>query len=194
MREKEERGAVGKRFSQTLGGTRLTEFNQEKGSSFVNRLNKEATSFFFTNFPEETLVVDLWRVFARFGRIGEVYVPNKVDKRGRRFGFAKFLEVNNVEELSKRMEDVWCGSFKLRVNLSRFGRASNQKQVVVAAESCLFGVSPPRILFFSFCGEGFVGVCLEWGAQKHICFVVLIGVLNLFGSKTIGLIIKISKS
>jgi hypothetical protein len=27
-------------------------------------------------------------------------------------------------------------------------------------------------LIFSFIGEGFVGVCLEWGVEKHVCFVV----------------------
>jgi hypothetical protein len=62
--------------------------------------------------------------------VGEVYVPNKVDVRGRRFGFAKFLEVKNVEELSKSLEEVWCGTYKLRVNLSRFGRTTNKKPEV----------------------------------------------------------------
>jgi hypothetical protein len=127
MREKVEREGLGKHSSQPLGGVRLTEFTHERGSNFVRRLNKEAVSFFFTNFPEELLVVDLWRVFAKYGRVGEVYVPNKVDRRGRRFGFAKFLEVLNVEELSRQLEEVWCGSFKLKVNLSRFGRTNNTK-------------------------------------------------------------------
>jgi RNA recognition motif-containing protein len=127
MRGKVEREGVGKPSSQTMGGVRLTEFNRERFSGFVRRLNNEAITYFFTNFPEETMVVDLWRVFAKYGRVGEVYVPNKVDKWGWRFGFAKFLEVQNVEELSSKLEEVWCGSFKLKVNLSRFGRNSNLK-------------------------------------------------------------------
>ncbi|MCI18892.1 endonuclease/exonuclease/phosphatase family protein, partial [Trifolium medium] len=72
----------------------------------------------------------LWKVFARYGRVGEVYVPNKVDRWGRRFGFTKFLEVQNVEESSKKLGDVWCGTYKLRINLSRFGRNNNQKAIV----------------------------------------------------------------
>jgi hypothetical protein len=47
--------------------------------------------------------------------VGEVYVPNKVDKRGCRLGFVKFKEVLDVEELSKKLENVWHGSYKLRV-------------------------------------------------------------------------------
>ncbi|MCI44762.1 endonuclease/exonuclease/phosphatase family protein, partial [Trifolium medium] len=89
---------------------------------FVNRLNKETTSFFFTNFPEGTLVMELWKLFAKYGRVGEVYIPNKLDIRGNKFGFVKFKEVKEVEELSNNLEDVWIGSYKLRINLSRFGR------------------------------------------------------------------------
>jgi hypothetical protein len=89
-------------------------------------MNKETTPFFFTNFPVETQVGELWTLFAKFGRIGEVYIPSKLDKRGNRFGFVKFKEVKNVEALSERLEDVWLGSYKLRVNLSRFGRNSSK--------------------------------------------------------------------
>jgi RNA recognition motif-containing protein len=67
-------------------------------------------------------VVDLWRAFGKYGRIGEVYVPNKVDIRGCRFGFVKFKEVTNVTEFSKKLENVWFGTYKLRINLARFGR------------------------------------------------------------------------
>ncbi|MCI03981.1 transcription factor jungbrunnen 1-like, partial [Trifolium medium] len=108
------------------GAVRLTEFDPVRKDGFVNRLNKETTSFFFTNFPEETQVVELWTLFAKHGRIGEVYIPQKRDKRGNRFGFVKFKDVKNLEALSERLEDVWLGSFKLRVNLSRFGRNSSR--------------------------------------------------------------------
>jgi hypothetical protein len=53
-----------------------------------------------------------------------MYTPKKVDRWGRRFGFVKFKEVQNVEVLCKKLKDVWCGTFKVRVNLSRYGRDS----------------------------------------------------------------------
>ncbi|MCI54120.1 hypothetical protein A2U01_0075368, partial [Trifolium medium] len=64
--------------------------------------------------------------FAKFGRVGEVYIPNKFDKRGCRFGFVKFKDVKGVDALSSRLEDVWIGSYKLRINLARFGRNSSK--------------------------------------------------------------------
>jgi hypothetical protein len=57
--------------------------------------------------------------------VGEVYIPKKLDKKGRRFGFVKFKEVHEVEKLSESLSDVWIGSFKLWINRSRFQRADN---------------------------------------------------------------------
>jgi hypothetical protein len=48
--------------------------------------------------------------FLKYGRVGEVYLPKKLDKRGKRFGFVKFKE---VEVLSEKLRDVWMGSYKL---------------------------------------------------------------------------------
>jgi hypothetical protein len=118
MREKGEKEAP-PRASRAV---RLTEFDPQRKDGFVNRMNKETTSFFVTNFPEEAEVMELWTIFAKFGRVGEVYVPKKRDKRGNRFGFVKFKEVTNIEALSSRLEDVWLGTYKLRVNLSLFDR------------------------------------------------------------------------
>jgi hypothetical protein len=56
--------------------------------------------------------------FARFGRVGEVYIPNKVDKQGKRFGFVKFREVRDEVELLRML---WRRNSLLacRVNESR---------------------------------------------------------------------------
>jgi hypothetical protein len=116
---------------------RLTEYESGKRDGFVQKLNREATSFFFTNFSEDTMVVELWKVFARHGRVGEVYIPKKKDKWGRCFGFVKFLEVKNVAELSSRLEDVWVYTFHLRINLSYFGR--DKKQVVQKPQKSIGG-------------------------------------------------------
>jgi hypothetical protein len=123
MREKLERDALG--HQPRVGGVRLTEFVPEKSDGYVKRLDNMSTSFFFTNFPEETLAVDLWKLFARFGRVGEVFIPKKLNRWGERFGFVKYMEVKEVAELSRRLGDVWVGTYKLRVNLSRFAKGSS---------------------------------------------------------------------
>ncbi|PNX64624.1 hypothetical protein L195_g062207, partial [Trifolium pratense] len=89
-------------------------------SGYVHNIDKVATSFFVTNFPDELNLGDLWKIFAKFGSLGDVYIPNKVDKWGKRFAFVKFKNVKDVAALSERLEDVWSGKFKLRVNRARF--------------------------------------------------------------------------
>ncbi|MCH93535.1 RNA recognition motif, partial [Trifolium medium] len=65
---------------------------------------------------------------ARYGRVGDVYIPKKVDKWGRHFGFVKFREVKEIGELNQDLEDVWIGSFKLQVNRSRFDRNEESRK------------------------------------------------------------------
>ncbi|GAU30343.1 hypothetical protein TSUD_212000 [Trifolium subterraneum] len=94
---------------------------------YLHNVDQDSISFFITNFPEDCTGENLWEVFARFGRLGDVYIPKKVDKWGRRFGFVKYREVKEVEVLSKSLQDVWVGSFKLRVNKSRFNRNEEKR-------------------------------------------------------------------
>jgi hypothetical protein len=114
MRESEEREALGKSRAQKRNG-------------FLLNLDKTTTSFFITNFPEEATTEDLWKLFLKYGRIGEVFIPRKRDKKGRRFGFVKFKEVVEIEALTESLCNVWMGSFKLIVNRSRFARLEKKE-------------------------------------------------------------------
>jgi len=67
-------------------------------------------------------VSELYTVFLHFGNVGEVYVPLKCDRRGRRFGFVKFQDVVDEEVLGFRLGEVWLGDSRLELNKARFGR------------------------------------------------------------------------
>jgi hypothetical protein len=126
MREKVEREGVeiGRPFRRELHGE-SSHFGgrySEKTKGFVHHLDRTTTSFYFTNFPGDVKVMELWGLFSKHGRVGEVYIPRKLDNKGHKFGFVKFKEVTNVRELEERLSNVWWGSFKLRINLSRFNR------------------------------------------------------------------------
>jgi hypothetical protein len=114
MRENLEREIVGRREQSRA--------EADSRSEFIRNLDKSSISFYITNFPDEAKTVELWKLFARFDRIGEVYIPNKVDKWGKRFGFVKFKEVRDLERLEERLSDVWMGTYKLRINRARFSR------------------------------------------------------------------------
>ncbi|MCH99441.1 RNA-binding protein 25-like, partial [Trifolium medium] len=84
-----------------------------------NRIKEgEVTTFYFTNFPEYLTVEDLWEKFARIWRVDEVFIPLKLDRKGKRFGFVRFWEIQNVEMLLRKIEDIWFDTYKLRANLA----------------------------------------------------------------------------
>jgi hypothetical protein len=89
MREKVEREGVGVHGAVRGSGG--------KSNEFIQNIDQISTSFYFTNFPEDLKSGDLWEVFAKFGHVVDVYIPFKVDKRGKRFGFVKFKDVLDVD-------------------------------------------------------------------------------------------------
>lgn len=91
-----------------------------------SNLLKHATSFFFTNFPEHFGEEDLWRVFTNWGQVREVFIPPKRDKLGNRFGFVRFIGVDNPSRLEGNLNTNWFGNLKLKVNNPRFGRGVNR--------------------------------------------------------------------
>lgn len=95
---------------------------ERKRKVLFRQLVSFTTPFFFTHFLENLSNSDLRKLFARYGNVEEVFVPRKRDKWGRRFGFVKYKEVTNEEVLWYKLEEVWWGDMKLKVNRARFGR------------------------------------------------------------------------
>ncbi|KAK2367022.1 heterogeneous nuclear ribonucleoprotein [Trifolium repens] len=112
---------------ETVGGEGSSRAAAAKKKEYLLHLEKVTTSFFITNFPDNASSGDLLKLFLKYGRVAEVYIPRKVDKRGRRFGFVKFMEVSDEDALEDNLREVWMGSFKLWVNRSRFGRSESKE-------------------------------------------------------------------
>jgi hypothetical protein len=57
------------------------------------------TTFLFTNFPERYGAKAIFNAFHNYGEVVEIVIPNKRDKGGRRFGFARFDQVTDLCKL-----------------------------------------------------------------------------------------------
>ncbi|KAK2418293.1 Major facilitator superfamily protein [Trifolium repens] len=101
-------------------GKKFKNKNQYPETTSYRNNPANTTTFYITNFPDD--VNDLWKSFARYWRVGEVYIPAKTDRHGKRFGFARFADVDNVQSLLEKIEGTWIGTFKIRANISRFKR------------------------------------------------------------------------
>lgn len=92
---------------------------KHKLSAYVRITQTECVFFFFTNFPTGT--GEGW--FRRcFGEYGDVFIPRKRRKEGKSFGFVRYWNVVDVEELLLVLKEITVGNLKLRVNVSRFRR------------------------------------------------------------------------
>ncbi|XP_057443861.1 uncharacterized protein LOC130736017 [Lotus japonicus] len=101
---------------------------QEKGN---------ITSYVFTNFPEEWDEKSMWGVFQRYGRVWAVFISPRRDRRGKRFGVVRFMNVQDPKQFEWKLDGIIIGSTKLHVNIPRFIKGvkatpiplgSNQKQ------------------------------------------------------------------
>ncbi|WJX73645.1 hypothetical protein P8452_57404 [Trifolium repens] len=63
-----------------------------------------------------------------YWKVGEVYIPNKLDKAGKRFGFARFEDVDDRQKLLEKIEATWIGTYKIRANLPKFTRGEGFKK------------------------------------------------------------------
>jgi RNA recognition motif-containing protein len=112
---------------------------EKRLAGFVRAAQQDCVTFFFTNFPLTENLVGLRRVFGGFGRVRDIFIPSKLTKLGQRFGFVRFKNVIEVNVLLAKLQEVWIGSFKLRVNVSKFGRDSHEDVNVRGSNTGLEG-------------------------------------------------------
>ncbi|GJZ00486.1 RNA-directed DNA polymerase, eukaryota, reverse transcriptase zinc-binding domain protein [Tanacetum coccineum] len=96
----------------------------------ANLFNKDmeniATSFFIINFPIYVDAKRLWIACESFGRIADAFIAKKLSKRGKRFGFVRFLGVSNEEDLARKLSTIWIDSFHLFAAVAMFPRSLHQ--------------------------------------------------------------------
>lgn len=61
-----------------------------------------------------------------------IYIAQKQNKKGWRFGFVKIILDFNMDDSLKFLNGIWFGSFKLKVNCRRFGKQIVSKPSVSA--------------------------------------------------------------
>ncbi|GLT29698.1 hypothetical protein SLA2020_045450 [Shorea laevis] len=90
-------------------GSKRWQFRSEYRRRVIgvdNHFLGQTTTFFFYNFRDKWEVEDLWHGFKMYGKVVDVFVLQKRDKRGRRFGFVRLSGVQNEKSMEKRLNEV----------------------------------------------------------------------------------------
>ncbi|GJZ10864.1 RNA-directed DNA polymerase, eukaryota [Tanacetum coccineum] len=98
-----------------------------KARSFADLTNSISKSIFVTNFPDSTTVSELWKLCQSYGKVVDVYIPNRRSKAGKRFAFVRFIKVENVDRLVGNLCTLWIGRMHLHANVVRFERPPLQE-------------------------------------------------------------------
>ncbi|GKC13322.1 RNA-directed DNA polymerase, eukaryota [Tanacetum coccineum] len=69
----------------------------------VIRISK---SVFVTNFPDSFGSRDLWNLCEAYGKVVDMFIPNRKSKAGKRFAFVRFIRVYDMERLIEGFAEV----------------------------------------------------------------------------------------
>ncbi|GJX80885.1 RNA-directed DNA polymerase, eukaryota [Tanacetum coccineum] len=99
----------------------------EKRRNKAQKLNR-TTTYFFTDIPPGWNDNDLWKLFAKYGRISDVYIAKKKTAKGKDFGFARFLNVSNPTSFETTLNSITIGNYRLSINIARYQHQHQQRK------------------------------------------------------------------
>lgn len=97
---------------------------QERNKSVLKVIDGVSTSFYFIGFSDEWERSAMWRFFKSFGNVVDVYVPQKRAKNGKKFGFFRFIGIDNECMLVDKITAAWAGKDRLVMNKAKYERSA----------------------------------------------------------------------
>ncbi|XP_058775601.1 uncharacterized protein LOC131649870 [Vicia villosa] len=85
----------------------------------------KSASIYFSEVPDRVKAREIFGLFGCIGEIVEVVIPPKRNKLGKRFGFARFKDVEDVRRLAVKLDNVFIDGTKIHANPPRFERNNN---------------------------------------------------------------------
>lgn len=81
---------------------------------------KGIMTFYVWNIPMMGNGQFLKQTLAAKGDMTDFFIPAKTNRTGEKFGFVRYRNVRNVESLARRLDDIWIGSYKIRLKIAKF--------------------------------------------------------------------------
>nr|GEU48915.1 UvrD-like helicase, ATP-binding domain, P-loop containing nucleoside triphosphate hydrolase [Tanacetum cinerariifolium] len=78
-----------------------------------DHVQQVSQSIFVTNFPDHFFYRDLWRVCEEYGKVIDVYIPNRRLQSGKCYAFVRYVKIANIDKVVENLCAAWIG--RLRV-------------------------------------------------------------------------------
>ncbi|CAH1439809.1 unnamed protein product [Lactuca virosa] len=81
--------------------------------------NNNVINFYVTNIPTGVTKAEFKEIFSPFGKLIDIYFGEKKGKKGKNFGFIKFVDVPNVRGLEQQLNGTRCRNNMLEINVEK---------------------------------------------------------------------------
>ncbi|KAL4575220.1 hypothetical protein LXL04_022062 [Taraxacum kok-saghyz] len=82
----------------------------------------EETTYFVSNIPKEARKAEIRNVFNKYGRVTDVFMSNNMRKNGKYYVFVRFRDIQDTQELEKKLDGIPFRGRKLEVNIAKHSR------------------------------------------------------------------------
>ncbi|KAL4582116.1 hypothetical protein LXL04_006656 [Taraxacum kok-saghyz] len=82
----------------------------------------KVTTYFATNAPKEATKGEIMKVFAKHGKVIDVYTGTKLGRNGQHYAFIRFTGVEDASEMERRMSGTTIRGRTLTVNIAKHER------------------------------------------------------------------------
>ncbi|GMJ14392.1 hypothetical protein HRI_005108400 [Hibiscus trionum] len=83
----------------------------------------------------------LWTLFSYHGDVLDAFIPKKRSRGGHRFGFVRYLKMNDALRAQERLDGFHIFGYRVQVHLARFdlSQVNNQVQRFFPCTACSTG-------------------------------------------------------
>lgn len=121
-RERNTRGGVRER--NTRGGEGLF-VSKEFVTGRVSQA--DLPTLYVDNLPGDIHKVWIYNLFARYGKIRDLFIPNKVSKTtGQKFGFVRFSSEKEADQAVEGINGAWVWGFELVVKYASYSKTTKR--------------------------------------------------------------------
>ncbi|KAL4577081.1 hypothetical protein LXL04_013183 [Taraxacum kok-saghyz] len=103
------------------GWTKVSRKTTSKKGNLHNG-DSDITSLYVSNVPVGIRKGELWKLFKPFGKVIDVYIPNKKNNASSFFCFIKFTDIVDATAFEQSLPSLNIRNNLLSVNLSKYPR------------------------------------------------------------------------
>ncbi|KAJ0576053.1 putative RNA recognition motif domain, nucleotide-binding alpha-beta plait domain superfamily [Helianthus annuus] len=94
-----------------------------------DQMKEKAVTFYVSNIHPQISDGELWTECRNYGQIVDAYIAKKLDKKGKRFGFLRFVKITDADKMVKALNQLTFYGWRIRANVARFVKIVKKEKI-----------------------------------------------------------------